>query len=502
MKKKWKSNIFRFINVLTLFWAIILQSCRANEIPPTITASPQPPSTDTAIPPSPTSTITATPTQEPTPQPDPEHTHYIDSQTGSDSNPGTQSQPWQTIQKAASTMPEGDTAIVLEGHYSERIFVARPNLVFRAQGEVFTEGFSIQEDHVTVSGFTITSLIDDVPGGIGIDVPDAGFCIIENNKFLFNTWGGLRLGNPDEPDAAHDCIVRNNVFFRNALYAAEVMGQNHLIENNDVSHTIQHHPCSASTESWLDADAFRFHGSGHIFRGNYIHDMPIGHKGFDTGTCDLGSLADLSKDFVSDSHTDCFQTYGGEMVAGHDILFESNRCMLPPANEWVEEDAGAKAFQASGDAYNLTFRNNLVVADLLSLFLDGCHDITIANNTFIGSGDPYSQGLQFENCISNIHIYNNVFFKQENGIGHIWPENTPVDAGYNCIYRENGVPSRPADPGDVWDVDPLLDGSYHLLPNSPCIDAGIDMDITLDFDGTPRPQGNGFDIGAFEFTSP
>jgi hypothetical protein len=402
-------------------------------------------------------------------------------------------------------MPEGDTSIVLEGNYPERVFVVRPNLTFRAQGEVITEGFSIQADHIIVSGFTITSLVDEVPSGIGIDAPNAGFCLIENNRFLFNTWGGLRLGNPDNPNASHDCIVRNNVFFRNALYAAEIMGQNHLIENNDVSHSIQHHPCSTATDWWLGADAFRFHGSDHIFRGNYIHDIPYGHKGFDTASCNLENLTDLSKDFVSDSHTDCFQTYGEEMVAGHDILFEGNRCELPPANEWVvEEDEGvaAKAFQTSGDAYNLTFRNNLVVADLLSLFEEGCHDISIVHNTFIGSGDQYSQGLQFENCIGNIQIYNNVFYKQEAEIGHIWPENTAVDAGYNCIYRADGSPFRPADPGDVWDIDLHLDNNYHLSPTSPCIDAGIDMGINIDFDGNLRPQGSGFDIGAFEFIIP
>jgi hypothetical protein len=467
----------------------MLQSCQAYEPTPTVTASPWPALTD----------------YQTMPTSDPEHTYYVDGKLGTDSNPGTLSQPWQTIQKAASILSDGDTVIVLEGQYNERVYITRPGLTFRAQGEVLMNGFSIQADYITVSGFTIVSLVDEVPTGIGIDAPNGGFCIIENNRFLFNIWGGLRLGNPEYPDASHDCIVRNNVFFRNTLYAAEIMGENHLIENNDVSHTIQHHPCSSSTASWLDADAFRFHGGGHIFRGNYIHDMPYGHKGFDIASCNLDTLADLSEDFVSDSHTDCFQTYTDEPIAGHDILFEGNRCILPNANEWaVEEnpDVAAKAFQTSGNAYNLTFKNNLVVADLLSLFLDGCHDITIVHNTFIGSGDRYSQGLQFENCIGNIQIYNNVFYKQDAEIGHIWLENTQVEAGYNCIYRTDGSLSRPADPGDIWGADLRLDSSYHLLLDSPCIDAGVDMGIMTDFDGNLRPQGNGFDIGAFEFGVP
>lgn len=430
-------------------------------------------------------------------------TYYIDAQNGADSNPGSESQPWQTIQHAANVLPEGDIVVVHSGHYPERVTVRRPNLTFHTDGEVLMQGFSIEADYTAIAGFTIMSLVDEVPEGIGIDVPRAGFCLIEDNRFLYNTWGGLRLlGSTDNPSASHDCIVRNNLFFRNAMYGAEVMGQNHLIENNEVSHTIQFHPCSSSTASWLDADGFRFHGSGHIFRNNYIHDIPFGTAGYETASCDLESLSDLSLDFVSDPHTDCFQTYDGDRIAGHDILFEGNRCQLPSADKW-QDAVGAKAFQGTGNTYNLTFRNNLVVADLLSIFADGCHDITIVNNTFIGSGDAHSQGLQFENCLGNIQVKNNVFYDQRNGIGHIWQNNSPVDAGYNCIYRTDGrTPARPADPGDLWNIDPLLDPAYRLSAGSPCIDAGINMGVDTDFDGTPRPQGEQVDIGAFEFHFP
>lgn len=502
MKKKINN---RFFIIGILFPAIVLLSCRANEITPVLTASPTATLVSAAPPPLPTLTVPPTPFHPVTPSPDPATTFYVNSKLGSDTNPGTVSLPWQTIQKAASIMPEGGTVIVMEGHYPERVFVARPNLTFQGQGEVLMDGFSIQADYITISGFTIVALTDDIPKGIGIDVPDAGYCLIENNRFLFNIWGGIRLfGSPDDPDASHDCIVRNNVFFRNGMYAAEIRGQNHLIENNDVSHTVQHHPCTSSTADWLNANGFNYHGSGHIFRGNYIHDMPYGDKGFDTASCTLENLADLSKDYVFDSHTDCFQTYSnGDKTIGHDILFEGNRCILPPANEWVDF-FGAKAFDGGG-LYNVVFRNNLIVADFLSLFMDGCHDLTFAHNTFVGSGDPGSQGLKFIDCTGNILVMNNVFYRQENGVGHIWVQNSPVDAvdaGFNCVYRENGPPSHPAAPGDIWDIDPLLDSNYRLLPNSPCINAGTDLGITTDFDGNPRPQGNGFDIGAFEFGIP
>jgi len=41
-----------------------------------------------------------------------------------------------------------------------------------------------------------------------------------------------------------------------------------------------------------------------------------------------------------------------------------------------------------------------------------------------------------------------------------------------------------------------------LSTNSPAIDAGVTISsITTDFFGTSRPQGTGYDIGAYEYPS-
>ena len=53
------------------------------------------------------------------------------------------------------------------------------------------------------------------------------------------------------------------------------------------------------------------------------------------------------------------------------------------------------------------------------------------------------------------------------------------------------------------DADPrfIEEGNFHLTSVSPCIDAGMDTGLFTDLDGDPRPHGNGFDIGADEFST-
>jgi len=42
-------------------------------------------------------------------------------------------------------------------------------------------------------------------------------------------------------------------------------------------------------------------------------------------------------------------------------------------------------------------------------------------------------------------------------------------------------------------------GDYHLRPDSPAIDVGVNAGVYTDIDGEPRPYGAGFDIGADEY---
>ncbi len=444
-------------------------------------------------------------------------TYYV-STSGSDSNPGTQSQPWLTIQKAADTMVAGDTVTVLVGDYTnqQQVTINKSGaqglpITYQAQGPVTMKGFSIysgsqEVDYINIRGFTIINLDDN---RWGIHVENAGFCIIENNDFRFNTNGGITLWDTSNyPTVVHDCIVRNNTFYRNGGYGIEVMGQNNLIEGNDISETIQHHPCNVryANETWLDADFMHFQGSAYIFRNNRMHDISYGPVGYTTGTaCSLANLQNLANDYNDDPHIDCFQTYSDNKVAGHDIIFEGNYCNNP---DYLPDFSLAGKALESGFGYNLLFKNNLTITNLVSLIKDGLN-VTFVNNTFIGNpNNAYSSGIQLTRS-DNTVIKNNIFTYQENGIGSIWNNDSQsaatLSAGYNCVYRAGGNPRRAKDPGDVWGLNPLFvneaSGDYHLQISSPCIDKGADMGVTNDYDGNSRPLGLGYDIGAYEYVS-
>jgi hypothetical protein len=94
---------------------------------------------------------------------------------------------------------------------------------------------------------------------------------------------------------------------------------------------------------------------------------------------------------------------------------------------------------------------------------------------------------------------NNIFFSMS-------PTTTSVIVGSDCTPVGNiTYPQDPDLGGTNLDQDPrfvdLQGRDYRLQPASPAIDAAVPAsgtEIDHDHAGTPRPQGNQKDIGAFE----
>ncbi len=417
-------------------------------------------------------------------------TYYV-SVTGSDSNPGTQSQPWRTIQKAADIMTAGDTVYVNAGTYNERVAMHSSGnsgamISFIANGTVKMHGFSIYADYIRVKGLNITSVASGwttIAYGIYIH---GDYCIVEDNYIYYCPNSGIATGA-----ASSGCTIRNNKLQRNTLAGMEIDGTNHIIENNEIWDTIVYHN---PTQSMLtqDSNGAFFHGSGHIFRSNYIHDINFTNP--------------ESRDYHP--HIDAFQTWYG----ASNILFEKNLIVMP---EYVDETGNSLAGWMLAGADNITIKNNIVVTHRgTETGGGGCSNLNILNNVFVGSLDypadsGWPGGIMLENAPYST-VRNNIIYNQVNqSIYLVGSTFTDLDIGNNLTYRSNGTtPSAytyTTQSSDLWGVDPRFVNSstrdYSLQSDSPAIDAGATLsEVTDDYDGNSRPKGSAYDIGAYEYT--
>ncbi len=407
---------------------------------------------------------------------------YYVSPNGNDSWDGSLNYPWKTIQKCHNVATAGDKCLVASGEYTTSpINITRPGITFECLGNCTTRKFTVSANNTTIRGFYIT----DTPtskDGFGISISSSG-CVIENNHIFYMIYGGITLS-----PTSSDCIVKNNKLERNSQLGIEVNGRNNLIEGNEIWGSIQYHPRWTDPPSWVDADGMRFFGSGHIFRSNYIHDI------------NYGVPENVNP------HIDCFQTWeDSNHETVRNILFERNYCINQTAQS---EDEQGQGFMIEGKAKNITIRNNIIQA-FRGINSFKTSDLKVFNNLFIGSttaiaGESHTMGFFVDNN-ENVTFQNNIVYNYYTNIV-IFGNN--ITGGKNLIYRSDGVyPIRNNiynSPNDLWGIDPRFvnpqSGNYHLKIISPAIDAGYNLGslVVDDFDGNHRPQGLGYDIGAFE----
>lgn len=165
---------------------------------------------------------------------------------------------------------------------------------------------------------------------------------------------------------------------------------------------------------------------------------------------------------------------------------------------------------------NVTIRNNIFTGNNhAGLVIQGItRDLKVHNNTFYQNG---RQGLYLEGDpnLQQVDVRNNLFYQSANSacrsncewfaLGHIQAGESARNVTLAGNSYHPGTPvvlgNRDGNPvtGQVRFADaPGLD--FHLLPGSAAIDRGTALPgVPADFDGRPRPQGNAYDTGAFEY---
>ena len=419
-------------------------------------------------------------------------TYYVDKNhaSASDANPGTQNLPWLTINKSAQTMLPGDMTYIRQGTYNEHVVTARSG--------TSTEGYIV---------FAAYPGENPILDGTGITVVGNLFIIDKSYVKLkgleirnFPAGNALWIDNCDHVEVS-DCVVHDVEF------GIGVAGGTHDFCFNRVE--VYNFDYYGFDVSPTDGDCYQGAFSdciAHSCRRNVNEDgFAIGH-----GT---------QHDFVF-TRCEAHHVPDGFVFSSNDVT--ADRCTAHNA------DIGFKIW---GDNINLT--NCLSYQNLTSNMELDWDEIpgttTLRNCTFINTqGD---NNVAVENSSDSLHMYNCilaggdnlglVFYQRDAGnyrgdynLFHIASDARMISVGYEDEFSLSDIESGSWTAYSSQDshsvvvheiseifVDPA-NFDFHLLSTSSAVDTGNNAGApNEDFEGDPRPQGGGYDIGADEYVA-
>jgi len=390
--------------------------------------------------------------------------------SGSDSNPGTEQQPFATIQKGIDSSSHGDTVIVAEGTYVENIQFNGKNIVLRSTDP--TDSGVVEK--TTIDGGKRGSVVT-FAGTENEGCVLAGFTI-RNGMAPYGIapfGGGICGGTEDNRTQAkiQYSVITGNTATANGGGIAYSDG---IIENNTISR---------NTAAGDGGGLFRCDG---IVRNNTISGNTVtsGAGGIGTGGGGLNSCNGIIEYNLITGNS---SRWGGGLMLCDGII----------QNNLISRNTAAEGGGLC--LCDALIQNNLIVRNSCSApfggGLDHCNG-TIRNNTIAGNSGSGGSGLfSCRGTTLNCIIWGNT------GSAQIYDAH---ETRYSCIqgWTGGGEGNVDADPGFLN----YAGDDYRLSENSPCIDKGNNenwMWQSADLDGNARVlKGKSsvrVDMGAYEY---
>ena len=318
---------------------------------------------------------------------------YYVATTGSDTNSGTQTQPWRTIQKAANMVNSGDTVLIRGGVYNEKITMTRSG---QAGSPITFKSYPGETAVIDGTGIVLQSYF----GILSLDAT-ASYINISDIEIINSSWMGIYAARPVG-------IIVDNVNIHDNGFSGltfNCLGVN-VRSNSRVINSKSHHNyqaglmvnnCPGGYFTFKDNEVYNNVGASN-YDGIQINDTPY-----------VAVLNNIVRDNCGPSGPPC----GGDSIdAGgtntlvspsHHLIYEGNRVSGP-------QDVAVK--MNNEPLYSIIRRNTLIGTGIV--LYEGPSKIAVYHNTVVnpggeavqvwGNGDNVN-GLNFE----GLQIKNNFF---------------------------------------------------------------------------------------------
>lgn len=423
-----------------------------------------------------------------------DNSYYV-ATNGSDSNPGTKSQPFATLSKAVSEVEAGDTVYVRGGTYylKNGLWIGKSgtqlaHIVFQSYpGETaIVDGKNMSDDNDV---FTI--------GGDYIDIKN--FEARNATRIGINIWGGqhIQILNNIVHDSKGAGILMS---YTDSSQITDILVDGNTVYNNCLNNSDR-----TKSEGWPSGIAADGDGDIRITNNTVYNNYGEG----------IGSWA--SDGLISGNRV--YDNYSVEVYLSNttDTRVEKNLIYTLNNSKFYRFNQPASGIQLANEGASNKLDKNRIINNIViggregfSYYSSyghggGLKNTIIANNTFYKSTRPLVL-IEEDAGHKNTVIANNIFYQTGN------VAITDVEATSGLKFQNNlwygGEAGSASGKNDV-NADPLLvkpgttvASDYKLKADSPAIDAGSRLNrVATDYAGLSRPVGNRYDIGAYEYVA-